>query len=1010
MEHTRNTSLNRVRRGAPRRLHSPTEATGGEVTALSSTSADDDGTVPNPNMGSPVLDGRRRKPSGLSLRTTHNVATWNIRGLTTGKIEIITKEMERLEIKVLGIAEHWLLGQGKFTTDSGHTVVYSGKEEGRRRQGVGFIIDKEASKALKGYDPISPRVIKIRLEARPINITLIQVYAPTADSPEQELEDFHSTVQTAIDQSPSRDMLIILGDWNAKVGKSRLKNNIVGTHGLGEMNERGEELVAFCASNDLVISNTCFEHHPRRLYTWISPGDRARNQIDYIMVKSRWRSSILDAKTRPSADCGSDHQLLVARMKIKLKAKGKREAVIRYDMQRIPDTFRTEIKNKFAPLAEMAEEMNTPEELWEKMATAMTETAKNHVPKKKKRKKPWLTMDTIAIAERRREAKSSGNQRLWSQLNKEFNKAAKQDEKEFLEEKCEELERNKLRPHKISQILKEITGKNSPQTEVINDRNGNTLTETEEVLKRWAEYCETLYEEKSHHSWNPPANTEMEPPPMREEVEKALKELPNRKSPGRDNIPAELWKASGEEGITLLWKLCEKIWTTKKWPKDWCQGVFIPLPKKGNLKDCANYRTINLISHASKVLLKIVVRRLEQQYHFEMSDEQAGFVKGRGTREQITNIRIIMEKAKEMNRPLYLCFIDYAKAFDCVNHSLLWKDMQRMGFPMHIIELLAQLYEKQEATVKTANNFSEFFPIGRGVRQGCIMSPTLFNIYSENIMREATENVEAGIRIGGRRLNNLRYADDTTLLCESRDELLILLKKIEQASREKGLLLNTKKTKIMVMDDQRNNTDGFELDGQQLEEVDDFVYLGSIINKENDVMQEVKRRLCIARSTVQKMDIVWKSRAVKKDLKLRILRSSAFAVASYGSESWSFSKKIEKKINAFEMWCYRRLLRVSWRDHRTNEWVLEQLSTDMTLLSQMKKRKLAFFGHVSRHAGLEQCIMQGKMEGRRSRGRPKRAWGKDIEAWTGLSLPNASQAAHERLVWKRSFVATALRS
>ena len=180
---------------------------------------------------------------------------------------------------------------------------------------------------------------------------------------------------------------------------------------------------------------------------------------------------------------------------------------------------------------------------------------------------------------------------------------------------------------------------------------------------------------------------------------------------------------------------------------------------------------------------------MQLKYAAEISEEQSGFVKGKGTREQITNIRIIMEKCKEYNIPLYMCFIDYSKAFDCVNHQILWQDMHNMGFPQHIITLLEHLYTNQEAAVKTNSGLSKWFSIGRGVRQGCIISPMLFNIYSEAIMREATEDCNAGTNIGGRTISNLRYADDTTLLCKNKEDLMNLLGKIQDLSKDKGLLL-----------------------------------------------------------------------------------------------------------------------------------------------------------------------------------------------------------------------------
>ena len=194
----------------------------------------------------------------------------------------------------------------------GNVMLYARKESGP-------ILDKEATKSIIGYNPMSPRVITIRLKAHPINLTIIQVYAPTSDASDENLESFYNTVQEALDKTTPRDLLVMMGDWNVKVGKRERKNSHIGIHGLGEQNERGVKLAEFCISNDLTIGNTIFPHHPRRLYTWRSPGERTRNQIDYIMVKQRWRTSLLNVKTRPDADCGSDHQLLLATAKIKGK-------------------------------------------------------------------------------------------------------------------------------------------------------------------------------------------------------------------------------------------------------------------------------------------------------------------------------------------------------------------------------------------------------------------------------------------------------------------------------------------------------------------------------------------------------------------------------------------------------------------------------------------------------------------------------------------------------------------
>ena len=154
---------------------------------------------------------------------------------------------------------------------------------------------------------------------------------------------------------------------------------------------------------------------------------------------------------------------------------------------------------------------------------------------------------------------------------------------------------------------------------------------------------------------------------------------------------------------------------------------FVPIPKKGNAKECSNYRTVALVSHGSKVMLKILQARPQQYMNCEIPNVQAGFRKGKGTRDQIANILWIMEKAREFQKNIYFGFVDYAKAFDCVDHNKLWKILKEMGIPDHLTCLLRNLYAGQEATVRTRHGTTDWFQIGKGVRQGCILSPCLFN-------------------------------------------------------------------------------------------------------------------------------------------------------------------------------------------------------------------------------------------------------------------------------------------
>ena len=219
-------------------------------------------------------------------------------------------------------------------------------------------------------------------------------------------------------------------------------------------------------------------------------------------------------------------------------------------------------------------------------------------------------------------------------------------------------------------------------------------------------------------------------------------------------------------------------------------------------------------------MLKILQARLQQYVNCELPDVQAGFRKGRGTRDQIANIHRIIEKAREFQNNNYFCFIDYTKAFDTVDHNKLWKILKEMGIPDHLTWLLGNLYVGQEATVRTGHG-TDWFQIGKGVCQGCIWSLCLFNLYAEYIMRN-TGLEEAGINIARRNINNLRYADDTTLMAESEEELKSLLMDVKEDSEEVGLKLNIQKTKIMAS----GPITSWEIDGETVETVSDFIFWG----------------------------------------------------------------------------------------------------------------------------------------------------------------------------------------
>ena len=507
----------------------------------------------------------------------------------------------------------------------------------------------------------------------------------------------------------------------------------------------------------------------------------------------------------------------------------------------------------------------------------------------------------------------------------------------------------------------------------IKDRNGMDLTEAEDIKKRWQEYTEELYKKDLHDQDNHDGViTDLEPDILECEVKWALESITTNKASGGDGIPVELFQILKDDAVKVLHSICQQIWKTQQWPQDWKRSVFIPIPKKGNAKECSNYRTIALISHASKVMLKILQARLQQYVNRELPDVQAGFRKGRGTRDQIANICWIMEKAREFQKNIYFCFIDYAKAFDCVDHNKLWKILKEMGIPDHLICLLRNLYAGQEATVRTGHGTTDWFQIGKGVHQGCILSPCLFNLYAEYIMRNTgLEETQAGIKIAGRNINNLRYADDTTLMAESEEELKSLLMKVKVESEKVGLKLNIQKTKIMAS----GPITSWEIDGETVETVSDFIFLGSKITADGDCSHEIKRRLLLGRKVMTNLDSIFKSRDITLPTKVRLVKAMVFPVVMYGCESWTIKKAECRRIDAFELWCWRRLLRVPWTARRSNQSILKEISPGISLEGMMLKLKLQYFGHLMRRVdSLEKTLMLGGIVGRRRRGQQRMRW------------------------------------
>ncbi|KAI5708046.1 hypothetical protein M8J77_015361 [Diaphorina citri] len=923
------------------------------------------------------------------LRRKIKIGTWNVKTMAQqGKIYNATKEMRRMKIDILGISEMRWPSEGSIEVDE-HRVFYSGAQDNKYMNGVGIIVSKTIANSVTNFIPFSERLILIQISATPVNLNIIQVYAPTADKPDTEVEELYNSINQIYEKLPKQDATIIMGDFNAKLGAGQ-KTEFVGMHGLGERNERGDTLEKFAEQHSLVVLNTQFKQHPRRLYTWKSPLDKpgrtVRNQIDFVMINKRYRNSCTSMRTYPGADMNSDHVPVIGEFKVVLKKVGKKKEA-KTNMRQLKEP-RIKEKKDLNEKLERFDETATTEEQLTYLKQTIEEIKKTHLNEKEKRekRKSWMTDDILDLMEIRRTNK--GNLQEYRRINATIRREIRKAKEAEQQEKCLEIEayQRKYDEFNVHRKVKEVTGAFKKRSYgKLMDQNGNILIDATEKKNAWVQYIEKLFEDHRNNIAEE-IRGESGPLILESEVRAAINQMKEGKAVGPDNIQAEFMKLIDEDNLKGITKLYNNIYASSQIPQEWLISEFIALPKKNGAKKCEDYRTISLMSHLLKIFLKTIHRRIYNRCESQISQNQFGFVNAVGTREALFAVQVLVQRCRDVNCDVYSCLIDYQKAFDRVQHEHMIKILKKTGVDDKDLKIITNLYWNQSATIRVDGEQTEAIKIERGVRQGCILSPLLFNIYSEQIFKEALEEVDEGIPLNGERLNNIRYADDTIVFSDSLEGLQSLVNKIAAVSAKYGLDINSKKTKFMAISKSNVANANITINNQPIERVTQSSYLGTIINENWDNSQEVRSRIAKATAAFNKMSKIFKSHDLTISTKVRLLKCYIFSILLYGVESWTLNENTTKKLEAFEMWLYRRILKISWIEHVTNEEVLRRMKKERELMNIIKVRKLQYLGHIMRNDNkytLLQLIIQGKIEGKRGRGRRRISWLHNLRKWTG---------------------------
>ena len=398
-----------------------------------------------------------------------------------------------------------------------------------------------------------------------------------------------------------------------KVG-SETDGRTVGPHGTGERNECSEKWVQWCDSKNMVIMNTWFKEHPRRLYTWKSPGDHSGNQIDYIAINSQFKRGIKGVKTYPGADCGSDHVPVVAKFQCKPKKVKKARNVQKlvFEQLHMPEMhleYSVQVKNQFESLIDEGEETT-----WEAMRDILIETAENILPKEKKRKRQkWMTEEILLMMEDRQklsDRQGSG----YRELDKQIKKKCREAKENWLNDQCAEVEEQFGNNHRVYKRINEISGRKPGciGSGCIKAKEGTMLVEKDAILNRWTEYVEELFHDVRGSMPSFPDLIEG-PNILKSEVRTAIKMMRKNKAAGPDGVVIEMIEALEEYGVEKLTEIINKIYDDGKFPEDLSKSIFITLPKKPGAVNCEQHHTISLMSHVTKIILRVLLLRLRSR-------------------------------------------------------------------------------------------------------------------------------------------------------------------------------------------------------------------------------------------------------------------------------------------------------------------------------------------------------------------------------------------------------------
>ena len=689
---------------------------------------------------------------------TIKIGCWNVRTLTdisnenrpARRTALIAAELNRYGTDIVALSETRLAEMGQIEeVGSGYTYFWIGKSVNEKREsGVGFAIRTSLLSKLEEMPVgINERIMSLRLRIdKGRFVTLFSVYAPTLNSAEESITSFYSQLRHALRSTPKDDKIILMGDFNARVGMESDTWNCLGPHGTGTMNSNGMLLLELCEEFGLCITNTYFQHKGDHLTTWMHPRSKSWHLIDYVIVRRRDLSDICNVKSFHGCECWTDHALVRAKVKFRIVPKSRHNSIQlpkRLNISKLADPdIKNDLVESFNQLSAITYWESFRDDMFIRTANILGFSTTNH--------QDWFDDNDAAIQNLLTLKRNihtialqipSSSERSAAMGKYKAVKSLVQSELRKMEDKWWDNLATKTQEAAEAgdsktqyNLLNKAFGPRKSSATPLRTKDGNSvLSKDTDIANRWKEHFSDLLNQQSvvddiviDSIEQRPTIVHMSDPPTSEEVIASIKRLNLGKAPGSDGLFAELYLLGGEHLQSLLHTFICKLWEDEYVPDDWVNAIMVAIYKnKGPREECGNYRGIALLVAAGKILAGVLLHRLNTHVASNVLPEsQCGFRSNRSTVDMIFTARQIQEKCREQHMDLYQCFIDLQKAFDTVNRTALWKMLGKLGCPDKFVSMIKAFHVNMKAWVNVSGQLTDSINVENGVKQGHILGPS----------------------------------------------------------------------------------------------------------------------------------------------------------------------------------------------------------------------------------------------------------------------------------------------